>query len=176
LRRENSEKEIDTAVNHIQQNYPGALVYLERNLSKLERLALWSESNCLLITTLRDGQCIPPLEYIAVKKIEKKLSKATVILSEFSGCNRALCGILKINPFNVEEITKNIDVAIQMSPGERQQRLETAYSFISQGSTQKWAAGFLSDLKRNTVQLRSTEFYSQTKFMGLGLQRTLIRT
>jgi trehalose-6-phosphate synthase len=34
-----------------------------------------------------------------------KQSKAAVILSEFSGCNRALGGVLKINPFNVDEIT-----------------------------------------------------------------------
>lgn len=33
-------------------------------------------------------------------------------MSEFSGCNRALGGILKINPYNVEDITKAIDAAI----------------------------------------------------------------
>lgn len=40
-----------------------------------------------------------------MKKLMNKNSKAAVILSEFSGCNRALGGILKINPYNVDEIT-----------------------------------------------------------------------
>lgn len=72
-------------------------------------------ANILLITTLRDGQCLPPLEFITVKKLLGTTNKAAVILSEFSGCNRALGGILKINPFNVDEIAKAIDTAINMT-------------------------------------------------------------
>lgn len=52
------------------------------------------------------------MEFIAVKESEKKLQNSAVILSEFSGCNRALGGILRVNPFNVEEIAKAIDLAI----------------------------------------------------------------
>jgi trehalose-6-phosphate synthase len=33
-----------------------------------QRIALWAMTNVLLITTLRDGQCLPPLEFITVKK------------------------------------------------------------------------------------------------------------
>jgi trehalose-6-phosphate synthase len=42
-------------VEDIQNNYPGALLFVFRNLNKIERLALWSISNILLITSLRDG-------------------------------------------------------------------------------------------------------------------------
>jgi trehalose-6-phosphate synthase len=65
---------------------------------------LWAMTNVLLITTLRDGQCLPPLEFATVKKELQRQNKASVILSEFSGCNRALGGVLKINPYNVDEI------------------------------------------------------------------------
>lgn len=85
-----------------------------------QRMALWTVSNILLITTLRDGQCLPPLEFITVKRHLNKSNKSAVILSEFSGCNRALGGILKINPFNVEEIAKNIGIAITMSSEEKE--------------------------------------------------------
>ena len=50
-----TDKETMSIVDDIQTNYPGALVFIFRNLSKIERLALWSESNILLITSLRDG-------------------------------------------------------------------------------------------------------------------------
>ena len=109
------------------------------------RIALWSISNILLITTLRDGQCLPPLEFITVTSLLKRSSKAAVILSEFSGCNRALGGVLKINPFNVDEITKNIDIAINMTPEEKEQRLRIASNYISKHSTIKWAEAFLKD-------------------------------
>ena len=90
----------------------GSIIFKEENLSKEQRFALWSATDFLFITTLRDGQCIPPLEFVAVKHEENKFSQSAVILSEFSGCNRALGGILKINPFNPDEITKAIDTAI----------------------------------------------------------------
>ncbi len=77
-------------------------------------------TNFLLVTNLRDGQSIVPIEFIVVKEAEKKLQKSAVILSEFCGCNRALGGILRVNPFNVEEIAKAIDLAIQMTPEERE--------------------------------------------------------
>jgi trehalose 6-phosphate synthase/phosphatase len=114
-----------------------------------QRLALWAVSNILLITTLRDGQCLPPLEFITVKKHLQRMSKSAVILSEFSGCNRALGGVLKINPFNVDEIAKNIDIAINMSPEEKEQRLKIASNYISKHSTYRWAEAFLKDLKRS---------------------------
>jgi trehalose-6-phosphate synthase len=55
---------------------------------------------------------------------------------------------LKINPFNVDEIAKNIDLAINMSPEEKEQRFKIAFSYISKHSTLKWAEAFLKDLKR----------------------------
>ena len=67
----------------------------------------------MIDTTFRDGQSIAPMEFIAVKKIQERHSSSTVIMSEYSGCNRALGGILRINPYNVEDITKAIDAAMK---------------------------------------------------------------
>jgi trehalose 6-phosphate synthase/phosphatase len=114
-----------------------------------QRIALWAMTNVLLITTLRDGQCLPPLEFITVKKEIQRQNKASVILSEFSGCNRALGGVLKINPYNVDEIAKNIDLALNMPQDEKEQRLKIAYNYISKHSTYRWAEAFLKDLKRS---------------------------
>lgn len=88
-----------------------------------------------------------------------------MILSEFAGCNRALGGTLKINPFNIEDITKIMDSVIQMVPEEREQRLQRAFHYIKQRSTQKWAENFLKDLIRHSI--RSTD--SVFQFLGLGL-------
>jgi trehalose-6-phosphate synthase len=58
-----------------------------------------------------------------VKKAHNRFDKSNIIMSEFSGNNSSLGGILIINPFNVDEITKTIDIAMQMLPEEREQRL-----------------------------------------------------
>ena len=67
----------------------------------------------MIDTTFRDGQSIAPMEFIAVKKIQERHSSSTVIMSKYSGCNRALGGILMINPYNVEDITRAIDAAMK---------------------------------------------------------------
>lgn len=61
-------KEIKKLVEEIQEQWPGSLYVIRKNLDRDQRLILWSNTKYLLITTLRDGQCIPPLEFIAVKK------------------------------------------------------------------------------------------------------------
>jgi len=126
----------------------------------------------LLITTLRDGQCLPPQEFVAIKKFLDLKNKSAVILSEFSGCNRALGGILKVNPFNVEEIVKNIDKAINMTNEEKEQRTTIAYNYIKNHSTIQWAHSFLKDLKRAHYQWEK----AQHLIIGFGLNQTLIRT
>jgi trehalose 6-phosphate synthase/phosphatase len=105
-------KEIKSIIQTINNKYKGSLIYIEENLSHIDRVALWQVTNFLLVTSLRDGQSIVPIEFIAVKESEKKLQKSAVILSEFCGCNRALGGILRVNPFNVEDISRAIDLAI----------------------------------------------------------------
>ena len=147
-------------------------------------MGLWNVTNVLLITTLRDGQCLPPLEFITVKKFTNKSSKAAVIISEFSGCNRALGGNLKIshnskcqtfvNPFNVEEISRNIDLALQMSPEEKEQRFKLAYNYISKHSTLKWAESFIREMKRS--HLGVGENLTNYMIIGFGLNQTIIKT
>lgn len=60
------------------------------------------------------------MEFIAVKKAENKLDKANIIMSESAGLQNHLGGAMIINPYNIEDITKNIDCALQMLPEERE--------------------------------------------------------
>jgi trehalose-6-phosphate synthase len=56
-------------VSEIEKEFgKGAIFYQEQDLLMEQRIALWAMTNVLLITTLRDGQCLPPLEFITVKK------------------------------------------------------------------------------------------------------------
>ena len=115
-------------------------------------------TNILCVTSLRDGQSIIPIEFIAVKEAEKKFQRAAVVLSEFAGCNRSLGGTLKVNPFNVEEITKTLDTALQISEEEKEQRMNRAFTFIKQRTTPKWSENFIKDLKRHSTKSPDTVF------------------
>lgn len=112
-----------------------------------KRLALWSESDVLLVSSLRDGLCLPLFEYVAAKKNSNKLSQGVMVLSEFSGTNRAFNGFLEFNPFNVSEFLTKMDQAISMSSQEKEELMKQAVSYLEKASTSKWVESFLKDLK-----------------------------
>jgi len=80
-----------------------------------ERCALWSITHIMLNTCLRDGLTLQPLEFVSVKKQQGKFEKSACIVSEFSGCGKALQGAFIINPYDVEAIAIKIDEAINTS-------------------------------------------------------------
>ena len=43
----------------------------------------------------------PPLEYTVTNKFTNNFENALMLISEFSGANRAFNGFLQFNPFNV---------------------------------------------------------------------------
>jgi trehalose-6-phosphate synthase len=115
-------KEIKEIVKKICQEFGPQCILLQEDNPPLEkRLALWSQSDVLLVSSLRDGLCLPLFEYVAAKKHAKKLSQAVMLLSEFSGSNRAFKGFLEYNPFNVSEFLTKLDYALSMSPSEKEE-------------------------------------------------------
>lgn len=100
--------------SEISKKYPGSIYVIWQNLSEELRLTLWSVCKYQIITTLADGQCIPPLEFLAVKEIYKDFKKSAIIISERSGNSRALGGVIKVNPTNYDELVRAMDKAIQM--------------------------------------------------------------
>jgi len=67
-----TKQDVEELIHNINTKYRDSIFYYEKSPDKLERLALWSESNFLINTVLRDGCSIPPLEFIAVKHAENK--------------------------------------------------------------------------------------------------------
>ena len=68
----NTKEEIDALRLSIEEEFgKDVLYYVEGDLTLEERYGLWAFAKILLITTLRDGQCLPPLEFIAIKTFLK---------------------------------------------------------------------------------------------------------
>lgn len=84
-----TQQEIQKVINEIHEEFgDGCLIYKVQNLTQEERLALWSFSQILLITSLRDGLTFSPFEFISTKAIQNKMQRSSIIISEFSGCAR----------------------------------------------------------------------------------------
>ena len=65
-----------------------------------QRLSLWKVSDVLMVTPIREGLNLLPLEYVFTKK--KPLSPGVVISSEFSAVSSVLNGALRVNPYDIQ--------------------------------------------------------------------------
>lgn len=76
-----------------------------------------------------------------------KFSESAMICSEFAGCNEAMRGVLKYNPFSCFGFEEMLDRALSMSSEQKAANMNAAYGYISLSSMKKWTDGFLKDLK-----------------------------
>lgn len=123
------------------------LILQEGNPPLAKRLAIWSQTQILLVSTLKDGLCLPPLEYVTVKKIMKAFSDSSMILSEFSGCSHAFSGFHSFNAFDLNEFTTSLDTCLSSSSQKKEEMMKRAYKFCSHRTFYSWVENFLKDLK-----------------------------
>lgn len=104
-----------------------SLIIQESNPCVEKRLALWTAADILLCGSLKDGLNLPILEFVKCKFLAKKMNSSTMISSEFAGCNEAMRGVLTYNPFSSTEFLETMDLALSLSPEEREEKMKLAY-------------------------------------------------
>jgi len=70
-----------------------------------------------------------------------------MICSEFAGCNEAMRGVLKYNPFSLTGFVDAMGMAMSLTPEDKEERMMLAYNYIKRNSVTKWTEEFLKDLK-----------------------------
>ena len=113
-----------------------------------DRLALMRLTDVYLNCAMRDGLNLLPFEYVLTKSSQQPPSDGIAILSEFVGCSHVLNGAMRVNPFNLEHVVEQIDLALSMSPAERAARLAKDYTFVRTNSTATWLKVAVQDMRR----------------------------
>ena len=126
---------------------PECLIFEESNPSLEKRLSLWSHSDIILCSSLKDGLCIQVLEYVVCRRIQNKFKDSIMICSEFAGCNEAMRGVIKYNPFSLTGFVEALDHGLSLQESEREENMKLAYNYIERNSVSKWTEEFLKDLK-----------------------------
>ena len=124
-----------------------SLVVSDQNPSLERRLTVWSQAQILLVSTLKDGLCLPPLEFATVKKLMGDLHNSSMILSEFSGCSSAFNGFHEFNPFNQQDFCKALDTCLNLSRKKKEILMSKAYKYCCQFKFNGWVDHFLKELK-----------------------------
>ena len=150
--------EVAEQVQRINAMWPGTIQFQEApdwRMRLQQRMALMKASDVVLVTPIRDGLNLIPLEFTIahqdallpeVRETDKR-RRGLVILSEFASCTRVMRGALHVNPWKISEIAQAFQQALTMTDEERLKRLSCAKEFCTRVTTQRWALAVMLDLK-----------------------------
>jgi trehalose 6-phosphate synthase/phosphatase len=149
--------EVLSMVENINSRWPGTVQFQECAESEMrlqQRMALLRAADIVMVTTIRDGLNLIPLEFTvahldALSEQGRKdgRKRGLCILSEFSSCTRVMRGALHVNPWKISEIATAFYQAVTMSEDERMRRISIASEFVTRVTTQRWALAVMLDLK-----------------------------
>lgn len=140
------------------------IVCINGPVSTQEKVAYYAVSECCVVSAVRDGMNLMPYEYTVCRQGSVALDKAlgvegdengkvkpkqsVIIVSEFIGCSPSLSGAIRVNPWNIDDLTEAMNSAITMSEAEKHLRHEKHYKYISSHDVAYWARSFDQDLGR----------------------------
>ena len=108
------QKEVNELVGRINSHYGSVdgtpIHYLHKSVSQIELCALYAVADICFVTSLRDGMNLVSHEFVACQQQKK----GVLILSEFAGSAHCLAGAMRVNPWNVEEMSRTLYDALNM--------------------------------------------------------------
>lgn len=118
--------------------------YIHGTVPRDALAALFRASQVGFITPLRDGMNLVAKEYIAAQSID---NPGVLVLSKFAGAAEDLREALIVNPFDVDDMARNLCRALTMRLEERQQRQRALMKRIREHDNAHWLKSFLSVLE-----------------------------
>ena len=150
-------REVETLVGRINTHYGDIGVtpvhYLYKSVPFEDLLAMYSVSDICLITSLRDGMNLVAQEFVACQDV----NQGVLILSEFAGSARCLAHALRVNPWNIGQVSEAIEKAINMTREERGQRHRQLMAYVSTHAANHWGSSFVKEFARIAETAKAQE-------------------
>ncbi|CAD7976959.1 unnamed protein product [Amoebophrya sp. A25] len=131
-------------VTEVNDAFGEHILLITDEVERDEKLALFRSADVLVDTQVRDGLNLGPFEFLACHQDTRR---ASLILSEFTGCSRVLQGAIQVNPWNTQQVQAACDRCCRMAIAERVERYTIDMDYCKNHSLLKWALGFLQDLR-----------------------------
>lgn len=97
-----------------------------------------------LVTSLHDGMNLVAKEYVAARDDEA----GVLILSNFTGASRELSEALLVNPYDQEQLSRALRLALEMPLVEQRERMRAMRAIVSECNVYRWAGRMLLDAAR----------------------------
>ena len=135
------------------------IYYIYNSVQFHELLALCQLSDCLLITSKRDGMNLVALEYVAA---QTAAHPGQVLLSEFAGAVAIMPNAIAINPWNIEKSAAQLHHALQEDTEIIAARNAQMLDYLKDYTGSEWASSFMTDLLKSVR--RGTKLVEEISF------------
>ena len=128
-----------------------------RSLSMVQRTALWLIGDVFMLTSLREGLNLMPMEYIYARRGYSHAG--CIVASEFSLTSSLLSGSIKVNPFNVSAVADALEKAVYITEKDANNRRRRDINFVSVQTSSSWVKRIYQDMR----QLANEEIKSEAR-------------
>ncbi len=139
--------EVERRVSEINGIHGSPLIspinYLYQTVSQEELCALYRVADVCFVSPVRDGLNLVAKEYVACRDD----GGGTLVISEFAGAVSELGEALRVNPWDIEGTANQLERALEMSFGERNERMMPMHSRVRQNDVHLWVRNFMSSLE-----------------------------
>jgi trehalose-6-phosphate synthase len=101
----------------------------------------WAADLCM-VTSLHDGMNLVAKEFIAAREDEE----GALILSQFTGASRELRDALVVNPYDIEQLSDAIRLALEMNSEDRRARMQQMRRTVREHNVYRWAGNLIGEL------------------------------
>ncbi len=117
--------------------------YLNRRFNRRTLCGFFRVSRIGLVTPLRDGMNLVAKEFVAAQTPN---NPGVLVLSRFAGAAQELDAALVVNPYDIEEVSKALQRAIEMPLAERRERWKAMMSVLRRNDVEAWRRSFIRAL------------------------------
>ena len=116
--------------------------YIYNSVSPAELGALYRLADVAFVAPIRDGLNLIAKEYVACRDD----GGGVLVLSEFAGAATELGEALRVNPWDIEGAADQLERALEMGFGERNERMGPMYRRVVENDVYRWVDRFMRSL------------------------------
>ncbi|MFC5829009.1 alpha,alpha-trehalose-phosphate synthase (UDP-forming) [Nonomuraea insulae] len=117
--------------------------YFHQSYDHEELAALYLAADVMVVTPLRDGMNLVAKEYVSCHHD----LHGGLVLSEFTGAADELRQAYLVNPYDVEDVKRQMLAAMRATPHELARRMRTMRRRVATYDVDRWASEFLTALE-----------------------------
>ena len=144
-------REVEVVANRINARYQTSewkpIVLLTRHHDHHEIQPYYRAADLCMVTSLHDGMNLVAKEFVAARTDEG----GALILSQFTGATRELRDAIIVNPYDTEQLADAIELALDMSPAERSERMRRMRRIVKEHNVYRWAGNLIAELSEIRV-------------------------